>query len=110
MSSDPKNQAQADLIYAILTLDSYDRGYGSAIVSANGGLGETGNIGDFQIRPFNLGEQAGWQAAGFYAIAYSGAATGQTVIGYRGTDSPFGSATSGGGDVLNGYGIALRQI
>jgi hypothetical protein len=109
MSDDYKTQAQADLIYAILTLDSYDRGYGSAIISANGGLGETGSIGNFQIRPFNLGEQDGWQSAGFYAIAYNNATAGQTVIAYRGTDSATGSATSGGSDVWQGYGIALGQ-
>lgn len=31
MTEDPKAQAQADLIYAILTKDSYNRGYGSGI-------------------------------------------------------------------------------
>lgn len=88
MSNDPK----ADLIYAILAMDSYNRGYGSGIKD----LGETGSqarIGAYSILQ-NI-SQSGWQSAGFYAIAYRNAATDEVVISYRGTDanlvSPMGA-------------------
>lgn len=35
MSDDPIEQAKADLNYAILTMDSYNRGYGSGITNLN---------------------------------------------------------------------------
>lgn len=115
MANDPTMQAKADLIYAILSMDSYNRGYGfgisgldQPILDANGNISNTVAVGDFvvssqsQIQPssdaFN---------SGFYAIAYNNATTGQTIIAYRGTDSATGSATSGGSDVWPGYGIAL---
>lgn len=99
MSNDPK----ADLIYAILTMDSYNRGYGSGISDL--GTGTTVRIGGFSIVQDIA--QTGWFNAGFYAIAYKNGA--DTVIAYRGTDvkGPFASATKGGSDPLNGYSIAL---
>ena len=78
MSNDPK----ADLIYAILAMDSYHRGYGRDI----SGLAEDGNtakIGAYSIVQ-NI-SQTGWFNAGFYAIAYKNGD--DTVISYRGTDN-----------------------
>lgn len=60
MANDPKG----DLIYAILSMDSYNRGYGKGILDLN----ESGKIGEYDIREFGLGEQDGWFTAGFYAI------------------------------------------
>ena len=55
-----------DLFLAILALDSYNRGYGPGIE----GLSSTGDIGKANILTFPDSVSAGWQAAGFYAIAY----------------------------------------
>jgi hypothetical protein len=92
MSDDSdKAQLKIDLFYAILAMDSYNRGDGSGI----SGLDETGKIGNVTIREFKVEEQEGWQDAGFYAIAYKNIDTGEVVIAYRGTDanlvSPLGS-------------------
>ena len=92
-----------DLFLAILSMDSYNRGYGAGLsdggVNDPDGLGETGHIGSATlITRADLGitteQYQAWQDAGFYAIAYdvggsgpSGLA-GKTVISYRGTDAP----------------------
>ena len=68
-----------DLFLAILSMDSYNRGYDVGLK----GLDEAGSIGTATIRTFRPGEKDGWQAAGFYAIAYNW--NGETVIAYRGT-------------------------
>lgn len=60
MSGDP----QADLIYAILGMDSYNRGYGSGI----NGLDPSGTVGSYTVSTEI--DQTGWFNAGFYAIAY----------------------------------------
>ena len=103
MSNDPKT----DLIYAILAMDSYNRGYGFGITD----LPSSGKIGSYQItRQSDVQVGSTARTAGFYAIAYKNAATDETVISYRGTDVkyPFynSSSTMGGSDVDNGYGIA----
>ncbi len=74
-----------DLFLAILAMDSYNRGYGEGV----SGLSESGQIGGATIREFKVGEQDGWEAAGFYAIAYdmtgvAGFGAGERVISYRG--------------------------
>lgn len=89
-----------DLFLAILSLDSYNRGYG---VNING-LAELGQLGSATLKAATNEQKAGWESAGFYAIAYelppgyiedlSG-----TVISYRGTkfDSyglPYATASS----------------
>lgn len=89
-----------DLFLAILSLDSYNRGYG---VNING-LDARGLIGNATIREAEDGEQDGWEAAGFYAIAYelppgSIEDLSGTVISYRGTtfdsdDLPYATASS----------------
>jgi hypothetical protein len=71
-----------DVFLSLLALDAYNRGEGAAL----NGLTESGAIGTATIREFQPGEQEGWEAAGFYAIAYDW--NGETVISYRGTNFP----------------------
>jgi hypothetical protein len=100
MSNDPKT----DLIYAILAMDSYNRGYGSGIKNLKDDLGlKIGNFSVFDHSNNAVGSNE--FTAGFYAIAYKNATTGETVIAYRGTDVKglSASATMGGSDPLNGY-------
>ena len=87
------------LFLAILAMDSYNRGYGVGVE----GLDEEGHIGNATFIP--TPSQTGWQAAGFYAIAYdmtgvAGFTAGERVISYRGTD---------GASDFYAYGIGLGQ-
>ena len=106
----------SELFLAILSMDSYNRGYGAGIGTTTDGLGSNSN-GSVQIGTatltYNL-EDAGIeveaQAAGFYAVAYTvngvdGIADGTTVISYRGTDNASLVATSlqGASDILTGW-------
>jgi hypothetical protein len=89
MPNDPK----ADLIYAILAMDSYNRGYGSGITNllvpefdTNGNPTSTIKIGNYSIaRQSNTATTSTAFNAGFYAIAYKNGT--ETVISYRGTDN-----------------------
>ena len=102
MANDPKD----DLIYAIMTMDSYSRGYGTGITD----LLESGNLGLYFIREFGSDEQIDWFDTGFYGIAYKKG--GEVVIAFRGTDVKFpgiDSSTMGGNDPQYGYGIALGR-
>ena len=80
-----------DLFLAILSMDSYNQGYGKGIDHGKTQIGAATKVSDSVIldTPGNVDVA---QAAGFYAIAYdvdgsgpSGLA-GKTVISYRGTD------------------------
>lgn len=84
-----------DLFLSILAMDSYNRGYGVAIT----GLEESGDLGNATVRNFQVGEQDGWSAAGFYALAYNW--NGETIISYRGTDNPKVQ------DAINGFTVAM---
>lgn len=73
-----------ELMYAILAMDAYNRGYNPGIA----GLGGMGS----QIGTATVGEdaetllpQGSAIAAGFYAVAYEW--NGETIISYGGTDS-----------------------
>ena len=84
MSDDYKT----DLLYAILAMDSYNRGYGSGV--ANLGVSTATNVvklGTWEIdkrdATFVFDQDA--FNAGFYAIAYRNTAN-EVVISYRGTD------------------------
>lgn len=116
MNNDPK----ADFIYAILAMDSYNRGYGSGIKN----LENAGHLGIWELLPDSENRPTiiGGFSAGFYAIAYRNASTDETVISYRGTDfnlglpikslivdpaSLFVDPDRGGSDLLNGYGIGF---
>jgi hypothetical protein len=103
-----------ELFLAILSLDSYSRGYGAAIDDGEGvdnGLGASSNdaIGNATFFK-DRGDQTA-KNAGFYAVSYTvgsgvdGLASGTTVISYRGTDN-FGeyyNADRGANDILNGW-------
>jgi hypothetical protein len=82
MTNDPKS----DLIYAILAMDSYNRGYGSGITNLSQSSGTT--LGEWSVVR-NADDSESLQNAfnaGFYAIAYRNTATNEVVISYRGTD------------------------
>ena len=68
----------SELMYAILAMDSYNRGYNPGILLSGSNIG-TATIGSDELLP------AGSQEAGFYAVAYEW--NGETIISYRGTDS-----------------------
>jgi hypothetical protein len=68
-----------DLFLALLSMDSYNRGYGQNVT----GLPNLGSIGNATIVDIAL--PAGSVAAGFYAIAYDW--NGEKVIAYRGSAS-----------------------
>lgn len=89
---------RTDLLYAILSMDSYNREYEEGIA----GLGGTGSkVGEatLQARPANT-DLSAWQAFGFYASAYR-LADGSTVISYRGTNNY--DLSSSANDILNGW-------
>jgi len=97
MSGDP----QADLTYAILAMDSYNRGYGVGIT----GLSTGQSVGGYRILNFDL--PTGSFAAGFSATAYEDA-TGNVIISFRGTDAPaLNDEAAGGSDPHGGYGLAF---
>lgn len=70
----------SDLFFAILSMDSYNRGYRPGV----GQLDEAGIIGKATLLAANEAQKAGWEAAGFYAIAYEW--QGEIIIAYRGSD------------------------
>lgn len=76
-----------DLFLAILSMDTYNRGYGVGIND----LSESGQLGNATLLAATSAQKAGWETAGFYAIAYdmtgvAGFTAGERVISYRGTD------------------------
>ncbi len=93
-------------MYAILAMDSYNRGYNSGI----DGLSATINtrIGSAKIRTNStiaLGGDVD-QGTGFYAVAYDYGT--QSIISYRGTDDPTGLVS--GGDIVNGWVIGAGDV
>ena len=73
-----------DLFLAILSMDSYNRGYDAGITGLGG---EGARIGAATIAKDAEQLLSAWeaQAAGVYAVAYQW--NGETVISYRGTDT-----------------------
>ncbi len=55
-----------NLFLAILGMDSYNRGYGVGINS----LDESGQLGNATLLAATNDQKAGWEAAGFYAMAF----------------------------------------
>ncbi len=98
-----------DLLLAILSMDSYNRGYEPGILLDGNQIGSA-TVGGDELLP------GGSQAADFYAVAYSDATWG-TIISYRGTDNPQiipslpwtdeSENPQGGSDVWNGYGTGV---
>ena len=93
-----------DVFLSILTMDSYNRGYGQGVLLKSGdssaGTQEIGRkLGNATIVAQNITGAA--QSAGFYAIAYEW--NGERVISFRGTD--FGAVTTAAQDVLNGWSM-----
>lgn len=101
-----------ELFMAILSMDSYNRGYNSDVGDDLDGLGESGSIGNATLidqTTVGIGEPEyqAWKDSGFYAIAYKlDAAVGDlaantTIISYRGTDD----CTSWGSenDIISGW-------
>jgi hypothetical protein len=83
--------SEQDLFLAILSMDSYNRGYGQGMILEGNSIGSA----NISVQS-DIDEESPEVAAGFYAIAYNW--NGKTVISYRGTDE-FGP------DIVNGYGI-----
>ena len=90
-----------DLFLAILSMDAYNRGYAAGLGSGPLGLGDVGSsIGNATVitqspsNPNSLEVQKP-----FFAQAYTW--NGQTVISYRGTDTP--SPFSSGNDFWTGW-------
>lgn len=93
-----------ELFLAILSMDSYNRGYGAGLSDGkhveNGvdlGLGDASGsaIGSATVSSrISSDPQGAAKTAGFYALAYSIDATGpedlanKTALAYRGTDNP----------------------
>ena len=100
-----------DLFLSILSMDSYNRGYGVGIKN----LDETGQLGRATLLAATTQQKEGWVNAGFYALAYDVTNAGiegltGTVISYRGTDVFGGLPWKEGfwtGDVVNGWGLAI---
>jgi hypothetical protein len=109
-----------DLFLAILSMDSYNRGYGAGIAD-NGandpdGLGEDQGISKIGGATVSLAMKdvsedfaAEGENAGFYAVAYvvsgvEGIEDGTTVISYRGTDNAdFLGTAEGASDAWRGW-------
>ena len=73
----------SELEFALLSLDSYNRGYNPGIPGLSDAPGT--QVGNWTILDTDL--PTGSEAASFYAAAYQDA-SGNIVISYRGTDDP----------------------
>ncbi|MDX2290390.1 MAG: hypothetical protein NW217_16415 [Hyphomicrobiaceae bacterium] len=100
-----------DIFLAILSMDTYHRGYNAGLTSNGLGIGASdwqliiGNqVGNATIS--NVAADSDAEEIGFYAAAYSW--NGETVIAYRGTDDDFAILTASS-DVWNGYGIGIGR-
>ncbi len=90
-----------ELMLAILSMDSYNRGYGAGIDGLGGAGAQIGNATLSTDSTITLGLPT-TSTAGFYAAAYSW--NGKTVISYRGTDviDPL-TVESGASDLWRGW-------
>jgi hypothetical protein len=94
-----------ELLLAILSMDSYNRGYGEGIT----GLGGAGSqIGTATLQDRN--QPTEYQSAGFYAAAYN--TSYGKAISYRGMSTDMIGATAT--DIFNGWiigaGFASTQL
>jgi hypothetical protein len=96
-----------DLFLAILSMDSYNRGYHERIAGLGGVNSQIGNA-FISSQSDTLGNTEG-VGAGFYGLSYNtsgvtGFSAGEKTIAYRGTDAAFGSGEIGS-DIWNAYGV-----
>ncbi len=96
-----------ELMYAILAMDAYNRGYNPGIFLTGNQVGTATITTDSETTPETSGEG---KDAGFYAVSYQW--NGETIISYRGTDNfadlPWSDNDPGGGtDFWNGYGTGV---
>lgn len=93
-----------ELLQALLSLDSYNRGYNPQIALPGGANGNE------PIATATFVAQSAIETDGFYAICYS--VGGQDIISYRGTDNAgVESLTgSGGSDIYNGWVIGAGYL
>ncbi len=79
----------SELMYAILAMDAYNRGYSPGIVLTGSQIGTatitTDSTREFRDPGADPEAPTPDQAAGFYAVAYEW--NGETIISYRGTDT-----------------------
>ncbi|MFC5736511.1 hypothetical protein [Sinirhodobacter huangdaonensis] len=106
-----------ELLLAILSMDSYNRGYGAGVNSDGESVGDAHLSIDseavFKDPEAAPEESSPAKTAGFYALAYSIDATGpedlanKTVLAYRGTDNPSTSydADYGGSAITQVQGL-----
>ncbi|MBI2719980.1 MAG: hypothetical protein HY245_13690 [Rhizobiales bacterium] len=106
-----------ELFLAILSMDSYNHGYGAGLNIDATQIGAASLQGPSDGMPEDANLKADWQTAGFYAAAYTlndtvgtgdnQIASGTTIISYRGTDNPGITSTidsiSGASDIFNGW-------
>jgi len=103
-----------ELMLAILSMDSYNQGYGKGLDHGKTQIGSANIVKDSEqvfLDP-NAPEGTPTEAkdAGFYAVSYD--TDYGTVISYRGTDNEISLANlnpwsdAQGGDIWNGYGSA----
>jgi Lipase (class 3) len=96
-----------ELTYAILSLDSYNRGYDQGVLGL-GGIDSS--IGGYTIlMESNTDPQSPEVAASFYADAYQDA-SGNIVISYRGTDDEASDLVNCWGGGLGGYQTAQAKL
>ena len=103
------------IMNAILSMDSYNRGYDAGIdlrlrdlnnnyIVDSDTLYEVAGVQNYaKIGSYNVIDRNGNAnaiAQGFYGIAYKDNSS--TIISYRGTDNPFGSGLPGN-DIINGW-------
>ena len=105
-----------NLLFAILSMDSYNRGYGAGLKFGANSDSAVMVIGNVSVASHSSDDPNSTAvAAGFYAISYTvnsnanvaGLSSGQTIIAYRGSDSLFGT-TPVIGNPVNEYAPALR--
>lgn len=100
-----------ELFLAILSMDSYNRGYGAGIAGLSESSNGSAKIGNATISKTlaNFDMEGDAKSAGFYAISYTvgtgvdDVASGTKIISYRGTDNFSDDPEKGGNDILEGW-------
>jgi hypothetical protein len=91
-----------ELFLAILSMDSYNRGYGAGLGSEEDGLGSAIRTKIGTATVYDTKGDTAAKSAGFYAISYTWG--NETVISYRGTDNPDALGLNrGASDVWSGW-------